>query len=706
MEKQTQLNETNDGKQIKVVAFEDGEIVFFGKLEKFPALIGRIASSDIVLNKDNEIRDSHLLVRRQGEHFFIDDLSREGFKVNEVKASEIEIEDGVDIEIGRLRLHFALEQGFEDSSPKILPSGELLNVDLDVTKENLIKGYKPKHRPGPKVPVEDEVTELITKSIHVDPLSKSPFIDPPSIEAKSPLGTEDYGQEPLYHGEIMEGDSTEIKDLNEPESEKTRIEQLGQATKKALGLQKIHLKKKKREKQKYDLRVTVKWKGKVFDTKVYRAGERVSIGRHPGYRGIYIPFLPQTYTLASFEKAKLKIRVPVIFSGLKFTQDGPVDIENVGQIRSFAGKKSGRMVEVSSNEKCVLNLGHDTSIRFEYIPSRDVFRLKFEPDEDFEFKETAVWSWLVHTLLMILLLMAVPASQAPEIDNVPERYAKLLRQPPKVLIKKKVVKKPKKKVIKKPQKIQARPKKVVVKRSQKIKKLNKFPLKLKSNRITKKPAQVRRIKPTKKPVQVKDVGALGVLGKRSSSRPTKSIKPVTINPNKNAGGRQGPSASGVIGLVKSRSGKLSAGGLGGRVRTKGKGFGSGQGYGVQGIRGMSGKRQIAGAVIGSPKLMKVSSSEGLSRKQVMSIVKKHVGKIQQCYERALLKNSSLSGRVEYEWEITPRGKVSSVRVIRSKMAGGDSLNQCVFRVFKRMRFPRAKNGQATVPRIGFPFGQL
>ena len=90
----------------------------------------------------------------------------------------------------------------------------------------------------------------------------------------------------------------------------------------------------------------------------------------------------------------------------------------------------------------------------------------------------------------------------------------------------------------------------------------------------------------------------------------------------------------------------------------------------------------------------------------MEVVKHYLSDIQQCYERSMISTPGLAGRVEYEWDITPRGGVTDVRVKKSEMTGGDALNSCVSDVFKKMKFPVAKNGMGTTPNIGFPFGRL
>ena len=142
------------------------------------------------------------------------------------------------------------------------------------------------------------------------------------------------------------------------------------------------------------------------------------------------------------------------------------------------------------------------------------------------------------------------------------------------------------------------------------------------------------------------------------------------------------------------------------VQTSGKGVGSGEGYGVSGLAGRAGTRGVVGAEGGSFELAPPRAEEGLTRETIMAEVRKHLDRIQRCYERALLQNNNLEGQVEYEWHINPNGRVESARVLRSTVSGGDALNNCVLGVFRSITFPRATNGQPSYPRMNVPFRKV
>ncbi|MCB0386034.1 MAG: AgmX/PglI C-terminal domain-containing protein, partial [Bdellovibrionales bacterium] len=384
----------------------------------------------------------------------------------------------------------------------------------------------------------------------------------------------------------------------------------------------------------------------------------------------------------------------------------PVPLDDLIKSQALSRKGNNYVLKLGSSDLCSMNLGNDIQLYFRYAPAPRQLSRKRIVEPDALLKKTITGSGLIHFLLVMVCILFAPKQETPTIKNLPPRIAKLLvkqekpkpkpkpkkKEEPKPTAKKKEVKPPPKKVVK-----QRKPKKVVVQKNIKVREMNK--------KVTK---NVTSDKPIKgKPTQdVTKVGALAALGALGAATPNPTNQPVSININKNAGGGGAKmTTSGVIGAIKAKGGQLQAAGIAG-VKTTGKGFGTGDGYGVQGIKGRAGSRGVAGSVVGTPSLMKINRTEGLNRKQVMDVVKGYLGEIQQCYERSLLTDPGVAGRVEYEWFITPQGAVKWAKVKKSDMRGGDSLNSCVLAIFKKMKFPVAKNGEATTPNIGFPFGRL
>lgn len=219
--------------------------------------------------------------------------------------------------------------------------------------------------------------------------------------------------------------------------------------------------------------------------------------------------------------------------------------------------------------------------------------------------------------------------------------------------------------------------------------------------------------PPPKKVDVNQLGALAALGNMKLDTNSKNSLPadIKINPTSDKQATSGTVAalntSALTKDIKADAQSTSGANHSGPILTKGKGSNK-TGYGQEGIGSDTGQRGVKGAVLGKPALKFESSSklEGLTREQVMKTMQGAMSKIQNCYERALLSDDALAGRIEFEWEIAASGSVSGVEIKKNSVAGGEQLGECVVQVIQKIQFPKATNGETTRPSIGFPFGRL
>ncbi|MAC28408.1 MAG: hypothetical protein CMN29_13325 [Sandaracinus sp.] len=117
---------------------------------------------------------------------------------------------------------------------------------------------------------------------------------------------------------------------------------------------------------------------------------------------------------------------------------------------------------------------------------------------------------------------------------------------------------------------------------------------------------------------------------------------------------------------------------------------------LEGVRA-SGSGRTRGRVRGVRALARVQGS--LSRGEVVSVINRHIARVQRCYERALASQPDLSGRVRFAWTIRPNGRVSGVRQAGGSLGSG-RVSNCIGGVIRRMRFPRPRGGPVAVT---FPF---
>jgi pSer/pThr/pTyr-binding forkhead associated (FHA) protein len=445
------------------------------------------------------------------------------------------------------------------------------------------------------------------------------------------------------------------------------------------------------------IEAVVSWHDVIYEVREFHQDEPISVGAL-GYSDLPIPILKQKITIARVGRDKtvcfaLRDHTISFNSNSQILSSKEMMIKNILEPKGPGYSWTMKHTDVSS-----IDFGSGVQLHLRYVPgTRPLTRVPLlEPDE--AIKKSLIGSAILHCALgLIVFLGAPPTQHGPKLKNVPDRYARLLIDkvkpkptPAPTPVPKEVVKvkppEPKKVAEKKPPKITKQPK-VLAKR-------NKYPMEV-EHPMPKAPP----------PVKVEALGALAALGAISKDAPKELTN---ININKDAGGlpSKAINTGGIVGALPSTNGKLAAGGSG-RVKTKGLGYGTGTGYGIQGLRGLAGSRGVAGAVVGAPKLAQFNEKqEGLTRAQVMEKLKQYMAEVQHCYEKNLLTNPDLAGRIDFEWDISPHGKVTDVRVKRSTVNGGDTLVGCVKNVFFSIPFPSAKNGMITTPTIGFPFGRI
>jgi hypothetical protein len=137
----------------------------------------------------------------------------------------------------------------------------------------------------------------------------------------------------------------------------------------------------------------------------------------------------------------------------------------------------------------------------------------------------------------------------------------------------------------------------------------------------------------------------------------------------------------------------------------GGGFGGGTFSGTQAVGkvanldiGAVGKKRVEGTVVSSPaRDTKIHGS--MSREEIAKVVNAHYQQIRACYERALLREPGLAGKLQIEWTIDVAGGVSQVKTKTTTLKSTDVIN-CILDNVKTWRFPKPVGGEVVV---NYPF---
>ena len=88
----------------------------------------------------------------------------------------------------------------------------------------------------------------------------------------------------------------------------------------------------------------------------------------------------------------------------------------------------------------------------------------------------------------------------------------------------------------------------------------------------------------------------------------------------------------------------------------------------------------------------------LERDAIERVVQRHTRGIRYCYERAIVGDATLEGRISATWTIDLDGRVASVSLGENELSSG--VGRCVSQELRRMRFPRPDGGLVVVT---YPF---
>jgi hypothetical protein len=162
--------------------------------------------------------------------------------------------------------------------------------------------------------------------------------------------------------------------------------------------------------------------------------------------------------------------------------------------------------------------------------------------------------------------------------------------------------------------------------------------------------------------------------------------------------------SGLIGKAPIANAGLGTFGLGGGGKGGGATLGAellrGKGAGGIGALGAGGvgKGQVGGVVTRATS-RSVATQGSIDREAVAKVINSHLQEVYACYERALLKDTGLAGKVVLEWTIGGTGSVVAAKTKSSTLRNG-SVEACILSSLKKWQFPAPKGG---VVIISYPF---
>ncbi|MBU8894456.1 AgmX/PglI C-terminal domain-containing protein [Corallococcus sp. M34] len=224
------------------------------------------------------------------------------------------------------------------------------------------------------------------------------------------------------------------------------------------------------------------------------------------------------------------------------------------------------------------------------------------------------------------------------------------------------------------------------------------------------PKPVKEVAPPVKPPPQVENKALKALAKLSAAGPPANDLLAAVDKLGSGPGSKNVKTSnyklsGLIGKAPIANAGTGIFGLGGGGKGGGATLGAellrgkgGGGIGALGA-GSVGKGAVGGTVTRAT-ARSISSTQGtVDREAVAKVINSHLQDVHSCYERALLKDPGLAGKVVLEWSIGLNGSVTSAKTKSSTLRNA-SVEACILSSLKTWTFPAPKGG---IVIITYPF---
>ncbi|GEM_PF-3331777 len=676
------MDADNSTGQLKISIKKNGQLISESEFNEFPIIFGRNTDCELSVTQSPFISRIHGAIALNGNEITIKDLgSSNGFKVNGVKQQVYSQTEKLAFQIEDLSFEVSVVQ----AEPHLNENDNISVIRVAPQSQShiLLDSLKLPQAPKPS------------------PTSKSSSSSVSSVSSISSVSAP---------GHTGTKDSSTPKVTNKS---KTSDEGVHFTVAPFLHIETVPS----------NLRTTqavLTWDGDIYSVHNFENDEPFILGNKVT-NSLYLPTVTKNIDFGLMKSHSAYVRLSSPENWTLYNHKIAISQnELVTKKRLMREKnKNNLLIQLDPHDVLSIDLGNGLNLHFRYVKRPLYYLPKTLIENKEEVKKALFVSFIIHAVISMVALFSAPKVEAPKIANVPPRIAKLLVTPPVQIIatptptptpaptpeptpeptptpslkptpKPKV---PKKEIIKPvPQKKILAPKPMQFKRPPQ--KVNPEPQVAPPPKITPEQEQAQELSKLFETMPGPPVKGSGL----------NKGEPIKIS--KSSVHASGIKVSGVS--VADSLAQTKSSNVGGGVKN-GFDLGTSSGaikFSTKGQGGVAGKRKVEGAVLGTPSMnAQVGTPQGLDNATIMKVVNTYLGDVQRCYERALFEDGSLKGRIEYEWDIIGAGGVTEVRIISSQMARSDTLNNCIIKVFKKMKFPKSKNGLPTTAKIGFPFGQ-
>ncbi len=442
------------------------------------------------------------------------------------------------------------------------------------------------------------------------------------------------------------------------------------------------------------LRVGVIHNGKILDEQIFRKAETIFVGdSEKSHFVVPSSSLPSRFPVFYFRSGRYELVLMKNMTGKVFLKGKVIDIEDV--IKKGMLKKRGNayILPLSQDSRGKVMVG-SAIVLFQFIvPPPKAPKLKLPKSIRGSWTQRIDWPFtiiqstlfLIGYLILGVYLPTVPAPDPTEFAKVPNRFAKLIAPKPEDL---ELPDEKKDKVIDENSKNTSQ---TAQKEENKVDSNAKKPKKARDAETIQKEESIRIAEMKKK---VAGKGLLKLIGSAGSGEGAGVISDVLGDGGKDRDIDTALAGVKQIGIATSSSQRSRKGDAGATETAKIGELNVKKSKGSLGVKGRKEKAIVARASVGAAEV-----DGSVDSKSISKIVKRNASAVKRCYEKGLLANPNLKGKVSVTIMINMRGRVESVDIVANTL-GDASVTNCIKGVVRRWRFPKPDGGPASVT---FPF---
>jgi len=425
------------------------------------------------------------------------------------------------------------------------------------------------------------------------------------------------------------------------------------------------------------------WKGNLIDSKLFpNQSDIVTIGAEDEDT-----FFIDSELLPKKESFKILENMGEVYflpNNVKYIEGEDIyDLEELLQAQKAIMKGDIGAIRLLFRTKIAFEI-EENRIEISHVPLYKIAgKSIFTPILDGLNIKFSTLSMIMHFLLVFIIYL-IPAEietfNLEKLNQIPERYAKVILDVPEIKKKKK--------------KIEFK-NKVAKKDTEFNKNSNNSDYEFKSKDAGKQ-LTAKQIK-TKKLVHSK--GILGLKKGLGSGMGSGTYSGLEDDDIRLASDTDISSSS--AGTPSIRGGSSGPGGVGGSLGSGGPSTGGyrgghirGGGLGIKGGKKRSRKLRI--------KVKDGMITGNLTRQQIQRVVNRNIDQIRYCYEKQLLRKPKLKGNVTVLWKINPQGRVVFAKIDGATLKD-KAVQMCMRAKIKRWKFPEPKGGGYAQVRYPFNF---